>query len=42
MPKGQIPAQLKGWMEVVKKVRAENPQLTYKQVLQEAKKIYKK
>lgn len=37
-----VPKQLQPWMRHVKKVREENPKLTYKQVLVKAKKSYKK
>jgi len=37
-----MPEHLKKWIETVKKVRQQNPNLTYKEALIEAKKIYKK
>jgi hypothetical protein len=35
----EIPEQLREWMSLVEEVKADNPEMTYKQVLQEAKAI---
>ena len=42
VPKGTTPPQLKAWLSVVAMVKKENPELSYKEVLQKAKMLYKK
>jgi hypothetical protein len=37
-----VPKQLNAWMSLVSKVKQENPQLAYKDVLKKAKTMYKK
>lgn len=37
-----IPVQLQSWMDHVKKVKSEHPNMKYKDVLMLAKKSYKK
>jgi hypothetical protein len=40
--KSNVPKQLNAWMSLVQKVRKERPELSYKEVLQVAKTMYKK
>ena len=39
--KGAIPPQLQRWLNLVQDVRTENPELSYKEALQEARAIYR-